>query len=99
MPTEENQKNFQNSETVISIENNARNNIKYTLDGVFDFMNFRHKDMAPQYKVFKELFVICWNTEKKYETRHFISFDIELMKKRTRLSNFIVLIVLRSVGV
>jgi hypothetical protein len=49
----ENQKNFQNSETVISIENNARNNIKYTLDGVFDFMNFRHKDMAPQYKVLK----------------------------------------------
>jgi hypothetical protein len=66
MPTEEKiKKNFQNSETVISIENNARNNIKYTLDGVFDFMNFRHKDMAPQYKVLR---VICdllgWNTEK-----------------------------------
>jgi predicted HTH transcriptional regulator len=74
MPTEEKIKNFQNSETVISIENNARNNIKYTLDGVFDFMNFRHKDMAPQYKVFKELFVICWaGTPKKYETRHFFS--------------------------
>jgi hypothetical protein len=50
MPTEEKIKRIF-SETVISIENNARNNIKYTLDGVFDFMNFRHKDMAPQYKV------------------------------------------------
>jgi hypothetical protein len=28
-------KEFSNSETVISIENNARNNIKYTLDGVW----------------------------------------------------------------
>jgi hypothetical protein len=76
MPTEEkNQKNFQNSETVISIENNARNNIKYTLDGVFDFMNFRHKDMAPQYKVFKELFcdLLGWNTEKNTRQDIFIS--------------------------
>jgi hypothetical protein len=77
---------FQNSETVISIENNARNNIKYTLDGVFDFMNFRHKDMAPQYKVFKELFVICWaGTPKKYETRHFLSrVDIELINEQIK---------------
>jgi hypothetical protein len=29
-------------------------------DGVFDFINFRHKDMSPKYKVFKELFIICW---------------------------------------
>jgi hypothetical protein len=47
-------------ETVIGIENGSRNNIEYTLDGVFDFINFRHKDMAPKYKVFKELFIICW---------------------------------------
>jgi hypothetical protein len=63
-------KNFQNSETVISIEN-VENNIKYTLDGVFDFMNFRHKDMAPQYKVFKELFVICWAGPKKIRDKTF----------------------------
>jgi hypothetical protein len=49
----ENQKEFSKL-GVISIENNARNKIKYTLDGVFDFMNFRHKDMAPQYKVLEE---------------------------------------------
>jgi hypothetical protein len=71
---------------VISIENNARNNIKYTLDGVFDFMNFRHKDMAPQYKVFKELFVICWaGTPKKYETNILSRVDIELINEQIKL--------------
>lgn len=57
---EEVEKNNQNTETVIGIENNSRNSIQYTLDGVIDFMNFRHKDMSPKYYVFKELFVICW---------------------------------------
>jgi hypothetical protein len=88
MPTEERiKKNFQNSETVIGIENNARNNIKYTLDGVFDFMNFRHKDMAPQYKVFKELFVICWaGTPKKVRDKTFLSrVDIELINEQIKL--------------
>ncbi|WP_016989221.1 ATP-binding protein [Flavobacterium sp. ACAM 123] len=88
MPTEEKiKKNFQNSETVIGIENNARNNIKYTLDGVFDFMNFRHKDMAPMYKVFKELFVICWaGTPKKVRDKTFLSrVDIELINEQIKL--------------
>jgi hypothetical protein len=87
MPTEEKiKKNFQNSETVISIENNARNNIKYTLDGVFDFMNFRHKDMAPQYKVFKELFVICWAGTPKNTRQDILSrVDIELINEQIKL--------------
>ena len=88
MPTEEKiKKNFQNSETVIGIENNARNNIKYTLDGVFDFMNFRHKDMAPKYKVFKELFVICWaGIPKKVRDKTFLSrVDIELINEQIKL--------------
>ena len=88
MPTVEKiKKNFQNSETVIGIENNARNNIKYTLDGVFDFMNFRHKDMAPKYKVFKELFVICWaGTPKKVRDKTFLSrVDIELINEQIKL--------------
>ena len=60
------EKNFQNTETVIGIENNSRNSIQYTLDNVIDFLNFRHKDINPKYKVFKELFVICWaGIEKK----------------------------------
>ena len=53
-----------NSEIVASIEAHSRNNIKYTLDGVFDFMAQR-KDYDPKYKVFKEYFVICWSGQKK----------------------------------
>ncbi|MEZ7498298.1 ATP-binding protein [Flavobacterium sp. Arc3] len=88
MPTEEKiKKNFQNSETVIGIENNARNNIEYTLDGVFDFMSFRHKDMAPKYKVFKELFVICWaGIPKRVRDKTFLSrVDIELINEQIKL--------------
>jgi hypothetical protein len=43
-------------------------------------MNFRHKDMAPKYKVFKELFVICWaGTRKKIQETLLSRVDIELM--------------------
>jgi hypothetical protein len=42
MPLEgEIDKNYQNTETVIGIENNSRNSIEYTLDGVIDFMNLQ----------------------------------------------------------
>ncbi len=81
------EKNYQNTETVIGIENNSRNNIEYTLDGVFDFMNFRHKDMAPKYKVFKELFIICWaGVPKKSRDKTFLSrVDIELINEQIKL--------------
>jgi len=88
MPVEgEIEKNFQNTETVIGIENNSRNSIKYTLDGVIDFMNYRHKDMAPKYKVFKELFVICWaGIEKKSKNKTYLSrVDIELINEQIKL--------------
>jgi hypothetical protein len=88
MPVEgEVEKNFQNTETVIGIENNSRNSIEYTLDGVIDFMNFRHKDMAPKYKVFKELFVICWaGIDKKSRNKTFLSrVDIELINEQIKL--------------
>lgn len=80
-------KNYQNTETVIGIENNSRNSIEYTLDGVIDFMNFRHKDMAPKYKVFKELFVICWaGVPKKHKEKTFLSrVDIELINEQIKL--------------
>jgi hypothetical protein len=86
MPTEEKiKKNFQNSETVISIENNARNNIKYTLD-VFDFMNFRHKDMAPQYKVLKSYLWFAGLEPKKIRDKTFLSrVDIELINEQIKL--------------
>ncbi|TRX39448.1 ATP-binding protein [Flavobacterium restrictum] len=81
------EKNYQNTETVIGIENNSRNSIAYTLDGVFDFMNFRHKDMAPKYKVFKELFVICWaGIIKKSRDKTYLSrVDIELINEQIKL--------------
>ncbi|PWA06890.1 ATP-binding protein [Flavobacterium psychrotolerans] len=81
------EKNYQNTETVIGIENNSRNSIEYTLDGVIDFMNFRHKDMAPKYKVFKELFVICWaGIPKKVHDKTYLSrVDIELINEQIKL--------------
>ncbi|MFE3848277.1 ATP-binding protein [Flavobacterium sp. LB3P45] len=88
MPVEgEIEKNYQNTETVIGIENNSRNSIEYTLDSVIDFMNFRHKDMAPKYKVFKELFVICWaGIAKKYRDKTYLSrVDIELINEQIKL--------------
>ncbi len=81
------EKNYQNTETVIGIENNSRNSIAYTLDGVIDFMNFRHKDMASRYKVFKELFVICWaGIPKNLRDKTFFSrVDIELINEQIKL--------------
>jgi hypothetical protein len=81
------EKSFQNKTSVVDIENNSRNSIGYTLDGVIDFMNFRHKNMTPQYKVFKELFVICWaGTPKKYRDTTYLSLvDIELINEQVKL--------------
>ncbi len=77
----------QNIETVISIENNSRNSIAHTLDGVIDFVNNRHKDMPSKYKVFKELFVICWSgISKKVRDKTFLSrVDIELINEQVKL--------------
>ena len=77
----------QNIETVISIENNSRNSIAHTLDSVIDFVNYRHKDMPSHYKVFKELFVICWSgIPKKIRDKTFLSrVDIELVNEQIKL--------------
>jgi len=89
IPVEESEveRNFQNTETVISIENNSRNSIEYTLEGVIDFMNNRHKDMFPKYKVFKELFVVCWaGHSKKVKDKTYLSrVDIELVNEQVKL--------------
>ena len=81
------EKNYQNSETVHGIENNSRNSIEYTLDGVIAFMNLSHKDISPKYKVFKELFVICWaGNYKKVHDKIFLSrVDIELINEQIKL--------------
>ena len=75
-----------NSEIVTAIENHAQNNIEYTLDGVFQFMNKR-QDFNPKYKVFKEYFVLCWSGQKKVvEDGEFYSrVDIELINEQVRL--------------
>ncbi|NQX86491.1 MAG: ATP-binding protein [Flavobacteriaceae bacterium] len=75
-----------NANLVKSIENHAKNNIKHTLDSVFDFMRKR-KDYTPQYKVFKEYFVLCWSGKKK-ATKDDIFYsrvDIELVNEQVRL--------------
>lgn len=81
------EKNYQNTEIVIGIENNSRNSIAYTLDGVMDFMTVKHKDIAPKYKVFKELFVICWaGVQKKVRDKTFLSrVDISLINEQIKL--------------
>ena len=75
-----------NSTIVTEIEKHAQNNIEYTLDGVFDFMQKR-QDYNPQYKVFKEYFVVCWSGEKKVvnDTTYYSRVDIELINEQVRL--------------
>lgn len=76
-----------NSQIVKSIENQAKNNIEYTLDGVIDFINNRHNDLESHYKVFKEQFVVCWagiNNNVKGEV-YYSRVDIELINEQVRL--------------
>lgn len=75
-----------NSKIVSEIESHAQNNIQYTLDGVFDFLNKR-KDFNPQYKVFKEYFVLCWSGKKKTVKNkvYYSRVDIELINEQVRL--------------
>jgi hypothetical protein len=76
-----------NTETVISIENNSRNSIENTLEGVIDFIHVKHKDLHSNYKVFKELFVVCWSgVKKKVRDKTFYSrVDIELVNEQIKL--------------
>ncbi len=76
-----------NSEIVKAIENKAKNNIEYTLDGVIDFNYNRHKDLDASYKVFKEQFVVCWAgiTKKVKENLYYSRVDIELINEQVRL--------------
>lgn len=77
----------QNIETVISLENNSRNSISYTLESVLDFINNRHKDLESNYKVFKELFVVCWagNKKKIRDKIYYSRVDIELVNEQVKL--------------
>ena len=50
-------------------------------------MNLSHKDISPKYKVFKELFVICWaGNYKKVGDKIFLSrVDIALINEQIKL--------------
>lgn len=75
-----------NQTIVETIENQARNNVELTLDGVIDFMK-RHDEMQPSYRVFKDQFVLCWAGKKKqaFEKEYFTRVDIELINEQVRL--------------
>lgn len=76
-----------NSKVVTEIEQSAKNNLELTLDGVFDFLNNRHKDLEANYKVFKEQFVVCWAgvPNKTEETTYYSRVDIELINEQVKL--------------
>ena len=76
-----------NSAIVADIEQHARNNIELTLDGVIDFINYRHPDLESSYKVFKEQFVVCWagQTKNIKGNTYYSRLDIELINEQVRL--------------
>ena len=76
-----------NKELVFAIEKTSSNNIELTLDGVFDFINNHKGEYEPQYKVFKEQFVVCWAGKKKVvrDKIFFSRVDIELVNEQVRL--------------
>jgi hypothetical protein len=57
------------------------------LESVLDFINTRHKDLESNYKVFKELFVVCWagNKKKIRDTIYYSRVDIELVNEQVKL--------------
>jgi len=75
-----------NSKIVSSIESHSQNNIELTLDGVFYFMN-SHESYKPNYKVFKEYFVVCWAGKEKQvkKEKYYSRVDIELINEQVRL--------------
>lgn len=76
-----------NSEIVQAIETKAKNNIELTLDGVIDFINVRHSSLESDYKVFKEIFVLCWagHIKQVRDKTYYSRVDIELINEQVRL--------------
>ena len=76
-----------NAPIVAGIENGSHNSIEHTLEGVIDFINNRHRDMAAKYKVFKELFIVCWAGHKKTVRgqTYYSRVDIELINEQVKL--------------
>ena len=75
-----------NSKVVNSIETSAKNNIKLTLDAVFEFIE-KHKNRTTKYHVFKEQFVLCWSGVKKVINGEvfYSRVDIEMVSEQIQL--------------
>ncbi|MFV0248881.1 MAG: ATP-binding protein [Tenacibaculum sp.] len=76
-----------NQPVVASLEKNSRNNIELTLNSVFNFFKRHDKIYNPQYKVFKEQFVLCW-AGKQFSVNQedfFSRVDIELINEQVKL--------------
>ena len=76
-----------NSTVVAEIETHARNNIELILDGVIAFVHRYDEELQPQYKVFKESFIVCWAglENKVKETRYYSRVDVELINEHVKL--------------
>jgi len=76
-----------NKSIVDAIEKSSKNNIELMLDCVFDFLKNHNQEYTPQYKVFKEQFIICWAGKKKVvgEKIFYSRVDIELVNEQVRL--------------
>jgi len=76
-----------NKHIVKSIEKIANNNLELTLSGVFDFINNHNSEYNPQFKVFKEQFIVCWAGKKKEigDKTFYSRVDIELINEQVRL--------------
>ncbi len=75
-----------NQQRVADLEKNSRNNIELTLDGVFDFFN-ENQNFKPQYKVFREYFVLCWAGKKKVVKgiSYYSRVNIQLVNEQVKL--------------
>jgi hypothetical protein len=75
-----------NTNLVAAIERHSENNIELTLGGVFDFMK-QNEFYQPQYKVFKEYFVLCWAGKKKQKAKKtfFSRVNIEMVNEQVKL--------------
>jgi len=76
-----------NEKIVEDLENQSINNIEHTLEAVLDFMGRHRKEHHPNYKVFKEQYVLCWAGKiKKTETKtYYTRVDIELVNEQIQL--------------
>lgn len=88
VPTEDKIKLSKDNIAIVNaIQNNARTSVEHTLSAVINFKFDRHKDMFSEYKVFKDLFVVCWagNSKKVRGKTLFSRVDIELINEEVKL--------------